>query len=71
MSDMSFYGTGSIQPYYVIELLHWDNCDRQLFDLPPEIGVNYADLQTEIPTFKDVVLRITDKPKWGNIGKYR
>jgi len=58
ISNTSFNITGFIQPYYVMELLHQDDNDRHLFDLPPEIVMNYPDLQTEISTFKDVLLRI-------------
>lgn len=71
MTNTSFIITGFIQPYYIVELLHWDDHegfnDRQLFDVPPEIEVNYRDLETELPThipsFNDVFLRIIDLHK--------
>ena len=41
--------------------------NRQLFDVPPEIEVNYRDLETELPahlpSFKNVFLRIIDLHK--------
>ena len=41
--------------------------DRQLFDAPPEIEVNYRDLETELPahlpSFKNVFPRIIDLHK--------
>ncbi|KAL9977942.1 hypothetical protein ACROYT_G015408 [Oculina patagonica] len=54
--------------YYVVELLHRDDHDgfndRQLFDVPPEIEVNYRDLETELPahlpSFKDVFQCVID-----------
>ena len=68
MNNTSFNIAGFIQPYYVVELLHRDDHDgfndRQLFDVPPEIEVNYRDLETELPanlpSFKDVFLRVID-----------
>ena len=68
MNNTSFNITGFIQPYYVVELLHRDDHDgfndRQRFDVPPEIEVNYRDLETELPanlpSFKDVFLRVID-----------
>ena len=68
MKNTSFNIAGFIEPYYVVELLHWDDHDgfndRQLFDVPPEIEVNYRDLETElphhIPLFKNVFLRVIE-----------
>lgn len=66
MNNTSFNIAGFIKPYYVVELLHRDDHDgfndRQLFDVPPEIEVNYRDLEAELhanlPSFKDVLLRV-------------
>ena len=68
MNNTSFIIAGFIQPYYVVELLHRDNHDnfndRQLFDVPPEIEVNYRDLEIELPadlpSFKDLFLCVID-----------
>ena len=68
MNNTSFNISEFIQPYYVVELLHRDDHDgfndRQLFDVPPEIEVNYRDLETalpaNLPSFKDVFLRVID-----------
>ena len=80
MNNTSFNIAGFIQPYYVVELLHRDDHDgfndRQLFDVPPEIEVNYRDLETElpshIPSFKDVlqcVIDLHDFPKTYSFGE--
>ena len=80
MNNTSFNIAGFIQPYYVVELLHPDDHDgfndRQLFDVPPEIEVNYRDLETELPThipsFTDVFQRVIDlhdSPKTYSFGE--
>ena len=68
MNNTSFNIAGFIQPCRVVELLHRDDHDgfndRQLFDVPPEMEVNYRDLETELPThkpsFKEVFLGVID-----------
>ena len=80
MNNTSFNIAGFIQPYYVVELLHRDDhdgfSDRQLFDVPPGIEVNYRDLETELPTqipsFKYVfqyVIDLHESPKTYSFGE--
>jgi len=81
MNNTSFNIAGFIQPcYQSVELLHRDYHDgfndRHLFDVPPEIEVNYRDLETELPThipsFKDVFQCVTDlyeSPKTYSFGE--